>query len=519
MMSALTTRQRDLLTLLLESSDPLVAASMAERLQITPRQVNYGLKGLREWLAQRDIQLSATPGVGAEIICTTEAGEALLQELLQTNHFQLVLSIEQRRQLLALTLLLSAEPLILYQLQRWAQVSRTTILKDLNVIEEWLLAAGLKLERRPNYGVEVTGPEYVQRQAIAALLWGRTQLGDSFTGLDYSAGLTFDLGADAKLLPLVSRVGEAVHAWDVKRAFSYVAYAEAQLGGRFTDDSVRYLALVLAIQAQRVPAGRVVAPLDAVALAWLQTLEPWPIAATIARRLGRCPEGSWPEAEIAQVAMHLLAAPRNERWPHDLEIDTSFSQLIDELVAAAVVAFELPALAQDKTLHDGLITHVVPACLRERFHIWVPPDLPGTELPAKYNFEHQLAAALADIVAEKTAVILPAGEINNIALLLRAAYIRERPSPIQEVLVICPSGMATAQLLVARLKARFPRIGTFRVVSLRELGPTTLERAGLVITTVPLPAAAKTAPVIKVHPLLLPEDVEAITRWLAEQQA
>jgi transcriptional antiterminator len=127
MMSALTTRQRDLLTLLLESSDPLVAASMAERLQITPRQVNYGLKGLREWLAQRDIQLSATPGVGAEIICTTEAGEALLQELLQTNHFQLVLSIEQRRQLLALTLLLSAEPPILYQLQRWAQVSRTTI--------------------------------------------------------------------------------------------------------------------------------------------------------------------------------------------------------------------------------------------------------------------------------------------------------------------------------------------------------------------------------------------------------
>ena len=81
--------------------------------------------------------------------------------------------------------------------------------------------------------------------------------------------------------------------------------------------------------------------------------------------------------------MHLLTAPRNERWPDDLEIDKSFSELIDELVQIIVDAYQLPSLAQDKTLRDGLVTHIVPACLRHRFHIWVPSDSSETELAEK----------------------------------------------------------------------------------------------------------------------------------------
>ena len=68
----------------------LVAADMADQLQLTPRQVNYGLKGLRAWLAQRDIVLNATPGVGAEIICSTEKVSVLVRNLTRCGtHFNL----------------------------------------------------------------------------------------------------------------------------------------------------------------------------------------------------------------------------------------------------------------------------------------------------------------------------------------------------------------------------------------------------------------------------------------------
>ena len=115
-------------------------------------------------------------------------------------------------------------------------------------------------------------------------------------------------------------------------------------------------------------------------------------------------------------------------------------------------------------------------------------------------------------------VTLPESGSNDIALMLRAAYIRERPNRLEEVIVVCPSGMATAQLLVARLKARFPRIGDFRVVSLRDIDRENPKSVQLAITTVPLPTASaeRMDNVIQVHPLLLPEDVEKITNWLAE---
>ena len=139
------------------------------------------------------------------------------------DSFQRILSKEQRRQLIALSLLVADEPTILYQLQQGAQLSRTTILKDLDVIAEWLKSTGLELDRRPNYGFEVTGSEQLKRQALAALLWGQTPLGEPLTNISYANGLTFDMGADTGLLPIVEKAGKAIHKWDIKRAFTLAA--------------------------------------------------------------------------------------------------------------------------------------------------------------------------------------------------------------------------------------------------------------------------------------------------------
>jgi hypothetical protein len=45
-MTSLTTRQRDLLHLLLDADAPLGSAELAANMQLTARQVSYDLKGL-----------------------------------------------------------------------------------------------------------------------------------------------------------------------------------------------------------------------------------------------------------------------------------------------------------------------------------------------------------------------------------------------------------------------------------------------------------------------------------------
>ncbi|MEM7117403.1 MAG: PRD domain-containing protein [Chloroflexota bacterium] len=514
-MVSITTRQRDLLHILLQSKTPLVAAEIAERLRLTPRQVSYGLRGMQSWLTQRGITIQVTSGVGVSLVGSAKQRLALAAELEAKPNFQLVLVADERHQLLALQLLTSQTPFILLQLQQSNQVSRTTILKDLDTVGTWFEAFGLQINRRQNHGVWLAGSEDGQRKALAALLWGNHPFGNPLMTMTHADGLVFRLAADADYLAAVHYATEVLPQWNVQRALGQVAYAETQLGGRFADDTVLHLSLVLAIQVQRVQQGRYLAE-NQDRVQWLSAMVVWSVAERICRRLLGGKTAVCPDPEIATIAINLLAGARNGRWPGDLEIDTTFADLMTALMHHTATTYGLPLLKEDGALRDGIISHIIPACLRQRFAVWTPPPAHQTQLAQQYAVEKQIAQELADIVQQHTTITLPAIEVNNIALLLRAAYIREKPNQLHQVIVVCPSGMATAQLLVARLKARFPQLGTLTVLSPREINATHLDAAQLLITTVPLAEEiSRSIDVIQVHPLLLPEDVETITRWLA----
>ncbi len=514
-MVSLTTRQRDILRILLNSSSPLGAADIASQMSLSPRQVTYSLVGVKGWLAQQNISLKATPGVGVELECSPEQSHALQHEISSRSSMQLILSAGQRQQLLSLLLLAHNNgPLHLQQLQQLAQLSRATILKDLDEIEVWLAAWGITLVRKPNFGVVVDAGENKLQQILAALIWAETPFSDPIAEMSYAQGLTFTLAADIDLLPIVAEASKILNKWNTQRVVGQVAYAEEQLGGRFTDDAVLHLSLALAILAYRVQSGRHL-EVDESSLAWLKTLPVWMVAKTISKRLGWHPGGKWQPGDIAGIAMQILAAPRSEIWPGDLERNQADAELINRLIEHICEAFDLPDLREDRTLRDGLLNHVIPACLRQRFELWFPSRLNASGLPEQYEFENKVAGDLAGLIKGHTRIALPASEVNNLAALLRAAFIRARPHHLRRVIVVCPSGMATAQLLVARLEARFPHFGKLKVVSLRELNAEIAFTADLILTTVPLPKSfTENFTVLQVHPLLLPQDIDAITQFL-----
>lgn len=513
-MAALTTRQRDILRILLETKVPLGTAEIASKMNISSRQVNYSLKGVKTWLAQQRIPLNVTPGVGIELNCTPEQSLKLQHEFDSKSNLQLILSAGQRQQLIALILLSSDEPWILSQLQQLGRISRATILKDLDEVESWLDSWQMKLIRKPNFGIIIEAEELSRQQALAALMWGDIPFSEPLTEMSHMEGLHFLLESDVDLLPIVDFASKIIHDWNTQRVIGQVAYAEEQLGGRFTDDAVLHLTLVFAILTARVQGGHHIDVGDDT-LNWLQPLPVWPVARMISKRLGWHPSGDWRNTEIAAISMQLLAAPRNQTWPGDLNRDQSDKLLIDRLVAHICQVYEQPALCEDRTLRDGLVNHIIPACMRQRFHLWFPSTLTDADLPKHFNIEHKVAGQLAVIVQKQTGLDLPDSEVNNLALLLRASYIRNRPHNLQRVIVVCPSGMATAQLLAARLGARIPQIGPLKVVSLRELNNEIAASAELILTTVPLSESiTEKFNVIQVHPLLMPEDIDAITQFL-----
>lgn len=514
-MISLTTRQRDLLHLLLTAETAVVTADVGRRVGLTPRQVSYSLKPIKMWLVEHDADLDMIPGVGVQVACAPDSRQDLLTELASQANIRLQLTPGQRQQLLALNLLTVDEPLILYQLQQESGVSRTTLLKDLDLIEEWFKTFGLTLERRPNFGFMVAGTEIQQRQAITAVLWGDTPFSDPLMRMSHIAGLEYELANDAELMPLANHVYQLALQWQTRQAMNLVSVAEVALNGRFTDNAVLYLSLVIAVQRQRIQDGQIARTIHP-AFDRLAFQTVWRVAAQLLNQQGiQLPEAQQ-DAETAYLTMHLLAGSRNNIWPSDLEMDVPFQSLLDSLMRGIAQAYRVPSMETDSALRDGLAAHLIPACMRQRFNLWSPPINYMRNLAEKYAFESTIAVQLAEEINSETGIILPDDEVNNLVLLLRPAFIRERPNRLNRVIVVCPSGMATAQLLVARLKARFPRLGKLEVLSLRELNPEEMQSAQLVITTVPLPREYLTQySVIQVHPLLSAEDIAVITQWLA----
>src|SRR5215212_3269660 len=266
-MVSLTTTQRDLLNLLLTTDRAVSVSTIGEELGLTPRQIHYSMRDIKSWLSRRDAPLRHTSGLGVQIICAADQKHRLLSELSSQSKFQLILTPGQRQQLLALHLLITLEPLILSQLQQDVAVARATVLKDLDVVEAWLASFGLQIERRQHRGCWVVGSELAQRQALAALVWGDVPFDRSILAVRPNQGIVFTLAQDATLLPSVGQVNALVREWNLGVAHQQITWAEAALGGRFTDQAVAQLALALALQAQRIRAQRWVS-FDQATLTW-----------------------------------------------------------------------------------------------------------------------------------------------------------------------------------------------------------------------------------------------------------
>jgi len=515
MLPALTNRQRDILKVLLEANNPISSDELAGLLHLTSRQVIYSMPAVKEWLKQHNEDLYIHPGIGFSIPLTHKQALALQQEINFHSNTQIVLSISQRQQLLALFLLIKPGPFILSQLENILQVSRMTVSKDLDEVEAWFSEEQIKLTRKPHFGVQAVCAEPARQQAIAKVIWGETSFSkDPITEVTHADGLVFDLKGYVHLLPILEYINTFLSQINMRQTVSLVTKAEEQLGGRFTDDAVLNLALIFAIMANRVQGGHHLGIHDQL-VKELESMPIWPVAGFIAHRLGRTSNSIWKNMDIAGITMELLAAQRNEILPGELVQNQGFELDIRRIMDYISEAFKISKLKHDQTLQNGLLNNIIPACFRQRFNLWSPDSLTKVDLPEQSERELGIAQGIVDIVLENTGVTLNKNDLNILAMLLRAAYIRNR-SYLEHVIVVCPSGMATAQLLVARLSVRFPYLNSLEVVSLRDLTSAMMLSADLILTTVPLPRQyTGSLNVIRVHPLLMPEDIEAITRFLS----
>ena len=408
--------------------------------------------------------------------------------------------------------------------------SRRTVASALGGVASYLEMFGLELERRPHRGIRVCGSEDKRRICLANVVLDR-------------------MAADGSLDSQVP--GE--RAGDRPAPFAHRDYCLATIAScvdaateehGFSINSVVYQNLLvhIAVAVVRVRAHHYVSGVVEEARSLVGSAA-WRVAASITERVGEALDVELPDSEIAYIAIHLAGkrvlfpvepqagapecpeadgeaeASRDGAAPEPPEAVSEESwELADQMIQAVDRAFSLD-LGRDIELHMNLARHLGPLMVRLKYRMRLENPL-CADIRARYPFAFACALEAAVVLTRACGAEVSDDEAAYLALAFALAMERRRMRTARpkNVLVVCASGMGSAELLAMRCREEFgDQLGSIRTLDVSQVATTDFSDIDYLFTTVPLPCAVP-VPVREVGYFLDRRDVEGVRALLARPQ-
>lgn len=368
-------------------------------------------------------------------------------------------------------------------------VSRNVITSDLRQVAATLERFGLVLEKRPHYGIRVTGPEMSRRLCLANLT------------LDCIIGT----GGSASLDVIARCVSESLAEED------------------FQINSATYQNLLvhIAVAVERIRANCYV-PMEPEHLERMRSTPEYLIAKKVAAAVERELTAELPEEEIGYIAIHLagkqtLYTPGSDA-DANLVISDEVWNVVSRMLEMVWNAFHFD-FRNDLELRMNLARHIVPLSVRLRYRMRIDNPL-LSDIKQRFPVAYSMALESSCILAEEYGNALSEDEVGYIALAFALAIERQKSErPRKNILVVCASGQGSARLLEWRYRQEFgtwlDRIETCDVAHVASRDLTGID---CVFTTVPLERKLP-VPVREVKYFLDDEDVNSVRRILSGEAA
>lgn len=484
---------------LLDQDRPRSTGDLAADLGLSQRVVRYRLGAAEAYLRSMGAELTRRRGSGLWLQADADTRDLILSDLAETSAAPRVYAPEERIHVVLAHLLTAApESTSVDDLERILEVSKASARRDLQRAEPWLTTRGLSVVRRPGVGITVVGTESAIRQALVQLMFEAVpeevlrELCTAGFGESALARVRLPAGIrdHIRMLPLQTcwqLVSESPISWTVAQGNSELVFT-----------------LYLAVTASRLAAG------DEISLDTGQhrSLVDHPVASTaagIALEFSTLVGIALPDQEVAGITEYLLGLATLSSAPPESEGERE--QLLDDLLETAAEQLH-PTLEADPELRRGLALHLERLAVRLRYGLPVHNPL-LKEVVDRYPDVHQVSARLGEMIAAAMKSPIAEDEIGYITMYLSGALERSRLAPRRRALVVCPSGMATAWVLVSRIQSEFPQLELVSVIAARDYEGSLSGDIDLVISTVDL--KAQSVPVVVVSPLLTPDDVRHIS--------
>lgn len=495
---------------LLISTDLQTSAELAAALQVSSKTIRNDIKELNGLLSENIAHIGSYRGKGYRINVIDENGfKQFLQKYTGINNQVIPTEPEGRIQLLVKKLLLQSSYIKMDILADELFISRSTLQGDLKSVLGILTCYNLYLDQKPNYGIKVLGDEMQIRFCISEHLFNQMP------------NITDQASDWLEILP------KAEIEWIRNSILSKLRKYKTMI----TDISLHNLITHIAISCKRIRESNVVEIYQG-ELSKITGKKEYTIAREIVEEIEQKLKISFSVNEIAYLAIHLqgtkMTNPEQEIEDAQSVVNRDIQQLTSDILTRIDETYSLN-LSKDKKLVLALSLHLKPAINRYRYKMNLRNPM-LEEIKAKYPFSFEAALTGAEIINGRMNIFIDENEIGYIAMHIGAALERQKKNAANKkhCLIVCASGLGSAQLLLYKLKDHFSdSLNIIGTTEYYNLDKHPLNNVDFIVSTIPIPEKFS-VPVIQVSALLgdqditkigklIHNDVEVIEKYMREQ--
>lgn len=380
-------------------------------------------------------------------------------------------------------------------------VSAQSISADIKRAEDFMGTYGLKLLRKPHYGVMVEGPEISRRLCLASVASTSDPADSTLSnGQTPAAGIfDHDLVSDVQCI-----------ARDILRSEDF----------KIVPASFRNLVLHIVIAVERLRRGGTVC-LDAKAFDRIRALLEFRAANSIATALEDCCGVSIPQYEVAYIAIQLagkrMGSIEDASAAENADVISSEAwEKVDKIFEVIWKEFHFD-FRDDDELRLNLGTHIAPLLIRLKYQMQLENPM-VYDIKASFPLAYLMAHASSAVFDQESGVVLSEDEMGYIALAFALALDRKKGAPIKRrILALYSSSAGSVRMFEHCLRRDF---GTYiESLDLRdssEFDDIDLSRYDCVFSTVgALKGKQLGVPVIEVSPFFDETQRRHIERFFA----
>lgn len=484
-MHEISKRQHQLLRLLLEQKDFLPVNHYSKILSISDRTLYKDIDELNTLLKEQDVQILKRPRKG---ICLSKSGlsnDELLKSLgeasqpIDFNQFPL-----ERQIKIAEYLLLQGKRVSYQQLSEEFLVSKSSISNDLDQIQT-VIKGSSAIIHSDSSGTKLRGKESEIQKAIkqyAYFIIDKSDLTNSFR-IQFPELLFSFLSEET--IEKTSKLLQANDHFNIDK---------------LSDSHVQSLVLSISIFIQRLQQGFHIEKQDNFLFENIESLKTFFLANELVEQLDLDNNLTLHSSDFEFLNRQLVAHGFEPRL-NDRAIQQEYDALVKRMIKEMSDSTQID-LTTDQKLYTNILYHLVSMIYRCKLNVPVSNPL-LEEIKREYSVLYSTTWLILTGIEKELDIRLTEDEAAFMMIHFQGAI--DRASSNKKILIVCPTGIGTSELIANRLKKVFSPQDVVEVVSLRTLYKRDLRKIDLIISSVQLEKID--IPVTYVSPLMSKQDL------------